>query len=73
MDSAIWIMDGWRIDVVMDKEIKLKIKDILDKWGMFLGQRAGRELWSEKPIEIQDKDIEDFNMDLEFIRKSIFQ
>lgn len=46
-------------------------KEILDKWEFFLGQRAGRELWAEKSKEIQDKDIEDFNRDMNIIRKAI--
>lgn len=53
---------------MMNKEIKDKVNDILDKWEMFLGQRAGRELWSDKSKTVQDKDIEDFNRDLKYIR-----
>ena len=45
-----------------------KCLDILDKWEFFQGQRAGRKLWSDKPREVQDKDIENFNRDLGFIR-----
>lgn len=41
---------------------------ILDKFEMFQGQRAGRELWGEKPEEVQDRDIENFNRDLNIIR-----
>ena len=48
-----------------------KANDILDKWDFFLGQRAGRELWSDKPKEVQDKDIEDFVRDLEIIRAAV--
>ena len=50
---------------------KQKINEILDKFQFFLGQRAGRELWASKPEEIQNKDIEDFNNDVELIRKEI--
>ena len=46
-------------------------KEILDKWEFFMGQRAGRELWTEKPKEIQDKDIEDFNRDIKIVREAI--
>lgn len=53
---------------VITKENILKCLDILNKWELFQGQRAGRELWSDKPREVQDKDIENFNRDLEFIR-----
>lgn len=45
-----------------------KCLEILSKWEFFQGQRAGRELWSDKPREVQDEDIEDFNRDLGFIR-----
>ena len=45
-----------------------KVMDILDKWEMFLGQRAGRELWTDKPTDVQDKDLVDFNRDLETVR-----
>lgn len=47
---------------------KDKALEILDKWQFFYGQRAGRELWSDKPEEVQNKDIEDFNRDIEFLR-----
>ena len=48
-----------------------KAIDILDKWEFFYGQRAGRELWVDKPTEIQDKDIEQFNADLRIVRDVI--
>lgn len=50
-----------------------KALEILDKIQFFYGQRAGRELWTEKPIEVQDKDIEDFNRDIEFLREYILK
>lgn len=37
--------------------------DILEKFDFFQGQRAGRELWNDKPKDIQDKDIADFSRD----------
>ena len=37
--------------------------DILEKFDFFQGQRAGRELWNDKPKNIQDKDVEDFSRD----------
>lgn len=46
-------------------------EDILDKWDFFYGQRAGRELWAEKPREVQDKDIENFCRDLSTLRSVI--
>ena len=40
-------------------------------WEFFYGQRAGRELWADKPKEIQDKDIENFNRDMAVVRKAL--
>lgn len=48
-----------------------EVMDILDKWGFLLGQRAGRELWADKSTDIQDKDLADFNRDLETVRSFI--
>lgn len=45
--------------------------DILDKWQFLLGQRAGRDLWSDKPTEVQNQDIADFNRDIEIVRKAV--
>lgn len=50
------------------KENISKCLEILDKFQFFQGQRAGRELWNDKPAEIQDEDIKNFNRDIEFIR-----
>ena len=52
----------------MNEETKEKVNKILDKWDMFLWQRAGRELWGDKPKNIQDEDIENFNRDLSYLR-----
>ena len=43
------------------------IIDILEKWSFFFGQRAGRELWGDKPKEAQDQDIADFNRDMDTV------
>ena len=51
-----------------DKETQNNVFDILDKIEFFQGQRAGRELWNNKPKEIQDKDISDFIKDINYIR-----
>ena len=51
-----------------DKEKQIKVFDILDKIEFFQGQRAGRELWNNKPKEVQDKDIADFIKDINYIR-----
>ena len=51
------------------KEIEIeKTIEILDKLSFFGGQRAGRELWSDKPREVQDEDIAKFNRDIEYLR-----
>ena len=53
-------------------EIKTsEVLELLDKFEMFQGQRAGRELWMEKPEEIQEKDLANFNRDVEKIRKYV--
>lgn len=51
-----------------DKETQNNVFDILDKIEFFQGQRAGRELWNDKPKEVQDKDIADFIKDINYIR-----
>ena len=43
------------------------IIDILEKWSFFFGKRAGRELWGDKPKEVQDQDIAAFNQDMEIV------
>ena len=48
-----------------------KVFDILAKWEFFFGQRAGRELWRDKPKEVQDQDIADFNRDIEIVRSAL--
>ena len=53
-----------------DSEI-VKAQDILDKWEFFFGQRAGRELWFDKPAEVQDKDIWDFLNDIKLVKDLI--
>jgi hypothetical protein len=49
----------------------MKALDILDKMDFFQGQRAGRELWNEKPFEVQNQDIADFSNGIDFIKKLI--
>lgn len=48
-----------------------KVFDILDKWEFFFGQRAGRELWGDKPKAVQDQDIADFNRDMKIVRAAL--
>lgn len=45
--------------------------DILDKLQFFQGQRAGRELWLDKPPVVQEQDLYNFNRDIEKIRSYI--
>ena len=48
-----------------------RCREILDKWDFFYGQRAGRELWADKPREVQDQDIADFCRDLAIVRSAL--
>lgn len=48
-----------------------KVFDILCKWEFFFGQRAGRELWADKPTDIQNQDISDFNRDIQLVRSAL--
>lgn len=57
--------------VHLDTE-KSEILDVLDKMQFFLGQRAGRELWNDKPEDIQEKDLENFNRDIQKIKEYLF-
>lgn len=58
--------------VYLDVE-KSEILDTLDKMQFFLGQRAGRELWNDKPEDIQEKDLENFNRDIQKIKEYLFK
>ena len=53
-----------------DNEIK-KALDNLDRFDLFGGQRAGRELWNEKPVDVQNEDIENFVKDVVFLKDLI--
>ena len=50
-----------------------KAIDILDKFDFFYGQRAGRELWNDKPVDVQNQDIEDFARDIKYLKAYINQ
>ena len=50
-----------------------KVFDILSRWDFFFGQRAGRELWADKPREMQDKDIVDFSQDMRTVRRWVLE
>ena len=50
-------------------EAKLdKVLDILNMFEFFYGQRAGRELWADKPVEIQNQDIDNFVKNIKYIK-----
>jgi hypothetical protein len=49
----------------------IKVVDVLDKFEFFGGQRAGRELWFDKPADIQDEDIKQFVDDVHFLKNFI--
>ena len=59
------------IKIKMDNKLK-ECLDILDKMEFF-NQRAGRELWFDKPKNIQDEDIENFNRDINTLREYILK
>lgn len=48
-----------------------KVLDILSKWDFFFGQRSGRELWADKPREVQEQDIEIFTRDMETVQEYV--
>lgn len=48
-----------------------EVLEILSKWDFFYGQRAGRELWADKPKKVQDQDIADFNRDMETVKNLV--
>ena len=53
-----------------DKDI-IKAFDILEKFDFFYGQRAGRELWNKKPVDVQDKDIKTFSNNVALLKDFI--
>lgn len=44
---------------------------VCNKLSLFGGQRAGRELWFQKPVEVQDEDIKQFVKDVAFLKRVI--
>lgn len=61
---------GAEFERIDDNEI-IKALDILDKMDFFEGQRAGRELWFDKPVDVQNEDIRDFAKDIAFLKDFI--
>lgn len=45
--------------------------DILEKFDFFQGQRAGRELWNDKPFDVQEQDIAKFSQDVASLKNYI--
>ena len=50
---------------------KEKAIDILDKIDFFQGQRAGRELWNERPRDVQELDLRNFQRDVALLKEYI--
>ena len=50
---------------------KEKAIEILEKFDFFQGQRAGRELWNDKPRHVQEIDLKDFRVDVALLREYI--
>jgi hypothetical protein len=57
----------WEEDQMKFRSKTGEVLEILSKWDFFYGQRAGRELWADKPRDVQDQDIADFSRDMETI------
>lgn len=55
----------------MQDEFKNQVLDILNKWEFFYGQKAGRDLWADKPVNIQEKDLSDFNRDINIVKQYV--
>lgn len=49
---------------------KEKCNDIIQKM-LFFNSRAGRELWADKPREVQDQDIKNSEANLKFLQTEI--
>ena len=45
--------------------------DILERFDFFQGQRAGRELWNDKPFDVQEADIAKFSQDVALLKNYI--
>lgn len=45
--------------------------DILERFDFFQGQRAGRELWNDKPFDVQEQDIAKFSQDVASLKNYI--
>ena len=45
--------------------------DILELFDFLQGQRAGRELWNDKPFEVQERDIRNFSNNVALLKEYI--
>ena len=61
-------LNGGERNMAITKEQAI---DILEKFDFFEGQRAGRELWVEKPAEVQEQDISNFSRDVHLLKEYI--
>ena len=61
-----------KVGLIMESKDIIKAQDILDKFDFF-NQRAGYELWNNKPKNIQDKDIKNKAKDIKFLKGFINQ
>ena len=52
----------------MSEEKFFRALEICDKLDFFQGQRAGRELWLSKPVEVQNEDLVNFGKNIAFIK-----
>lgn len=50
---------------------KEKALDILEKFDFFQCQRAGRELWNDKPFDVQEEDLKNFARDIALLKDFI--
>lgn len=54
----------------MKKEEIIKANNILEKLDFF-NQRSARELWGDKPFDVQSQDIADRHKDIEYLKSFI--
>lgn len=68
------LLIGWIVDR-RNKKLRRSKKenaiDILQKIAFFQGTRAGRELWFDKSIKLQEEDLENFNKDIESVMRYV--
>jgi hypothetical protein len=55
-----------------DMLTKEQALDILTRFEFFHGQRAGRELWFDKPLEVQEQDLNNFARDVSLLKEYVY-